>query len=143
VSVLSQHIHFEYDQAQKVLAIRARGDITDDILKACYAMVARLAQGLEVQAAFFDLSDVGRFDVSAATVRHISTLAPALPDPTPRYVIATQAHIFGMARMFQILSPRGRDMLHVVRSARDAYAALGLSAESHFEPLPEPPDTAS
>ena len=138
MSLLSQHIYFEYDPAQKVLAIRARGDITDDIFKTAYATLARLAQGIDVRAAFFDLTSVGRFDVSAATVRHVSALAPALPDPTPRYVIATQAHIYGMARMFQIVSPRGRDMLHVVRSARDAYTALGLTAESHFEPLPEP-----
>ena len=125
---LSPHIHFEYDPAHKVLAVRAVGDIDDEIFTGCYAMVGRLVQVMEVQAAFFDLTNVGRFSVSAATVRHVSGLSPVLPDPTPRYVIASQAHIYGMARMFQIVSTRGRDNLRVVRTQQDAY---------------EPPDLAS
>ncbi|HVZ19713.1 MAG TPA: hypothetical protein VG871_01550, partial [Vicinamibacterales bacterium] len=67
-------------------------------------------------------------------VRHLSHLAPVLPDPTPRYVIAPQPHIYGLARMFQITSRAGRDGLHVVRTADDAYAALGLRSPQ-FEPL--------
>src|SRR5438477_8235400 len=100
---LSTHVRFEYDAVHKVLAVRATGDITDDVLGAVYAEVARLGQEREVRAAFFDLSGVGRFDVSATAVRQLSKLSPALPDPTPRYVVATKAHIFGMARMFQIV----------------------------------------
>lgn len=42
-----------------------------------------------------------------------------------------------MARMFQMTSPVGRDMLHVVRSIDDAYAALGIAAQ--FERLPDVP----
>jgi len=69
----------------------------------------------------------------------VSKLHPRFPDPTPRYVIATRDDVFGMARMFQIVSPAGRDMLHVVRSVKEAYDALGLTDTPAFEPVPEPP----
>ena len=140
---LSPHVHFEYDPTHKVLAVRAVGEMDGEIFKACYAMVGRLVQGLEVRAAFFDLTNVRRFSVSAATIRHVSTLSPVLPDPTPRYVIASQAHIYGMARMFQIVSMRGRDNLRVVRTQKDAYEALGLTAGAEFQRVAEPPDVSS
>ena len=60
--------------------------------------------------------------------------AQMLPDPLPKYIVATQDHIFGMARMFQITSS-GRDTLHVVRSAQDVYTALGLTDAARFERL--------
>jgi hypothetical protein len=139
---LTPHVHFEYDATHKVLAVRAVGDMDDEVFKACYAMVGRLVQGMDVRAAFFDLTNVGRFNVSAATVRYVSTLSPVLPDPTPRYVIASQDHIYGMARMFQIVSTRGRDNLRVVRTQKDAYEGLGLTAGAEFQRVAEPPDVS-
>lgn len=132
----STHFHFEYDSAHKVFAVRMHGIVTDEIFKACYAATPAEVQGRDVVAALMDLSDVDRYDVSANTVREVSRLPPLFPDPTPRWVIATQDHIFGMARMFQMTSPGGRDMLHVVRSIGDAYAALGI-ASPQFERLPD------
>ena len=140
---LSPHVHFEYDDTHKVLAVRAVGEMDDEIFKACYSTVGRLVQELEVRAAFFDLTNVRRFTVSAATIRHVSTLSPVLPDPTPRCVIASQDHIYGMVRMFQIVSIRGRDNLHVFRTQKDAYEALGLTAAAEFHRVAEPPDVLS
>ena len=139
---LSPDVHFEYDPTHKVFAVRAVGEMDDAIFKACYEMVGRLVQGMEVRAALFDLTHVRRFNVSAATIRHVSTLSPVLPDPTPRYVIASQDHIYGMARMFQIVSTRGRDNLRVVRTQKDAFEALGLTAGTEFERVAEPPDVS-
>ena len=132
----SPHFHFEYDATHRIFAVRMRGTITDAIFKACYAETPRYVQGRDVQAALTDLSDVQRYDVSAAAVRDVARLAPLFPDPTPRWVIAPQDHIFGMARMFQMTSPAGRGMLHIVRSMTDAYAALGVTTP-HFERLPD------
>jgi hypothetical protein len=132
----SPHFHFEYDAENKIFAMRMHGTITDTIFKACYAETPQYVRGREVRAALMDLSDVERYDVSAAAVRDVSRLAPLFPDPTPRWVVAPQDHIFGMARMFQMTSRGGRDMLHVVRSMTDAYAALGVTTPN-FERLPD------
>jgi hypothetical protein len=64
----------------------------------------------------------------------MSSLTPLIPDPLPKYIVAAQDHMFGMARMFQITS-RGRDALRIVRSAQDVYDELGLPAAAHFERL--------
>jgi hypothetical protein len=132
----SPHFHFEYDATNRIFAVRMHGTITDTIFKACYAETPRHVQGREVRAALTDLSDVVRYDVSAAAVREVSRMAPLFPDPTPRWVVAPHDHIFGMARMFQMTSPSGRDMLHVVRSMAEAYVALGVAAPN-FERLPD------
>jgi hypothetical protein len=132
----SPYFHFEYDVANKLFAMRMHGAITDEIFKACYMETPRYVEGREVRAAVMDLSDVERYDVSAAAVREVSRLAPLFPDPIPRWVVAPQDHIFGMARMFQMTSPGGRDRLHVVRSMKDAYAALGVTTP-RFERLPD------
>jgi hypothetical protein len=125
---------FEYDEANKIFAIRVMGTVTDDVFRAVYASTPRHVEGREIRAALIDLSTITGFDVTAAAIRQVSAQQPPIADPTPRYVIATEAHIFGMARMFQIVASRGRDRLHVVRSVKDAHDALGLAAP-RFERL--------
>ena len=132
----SLHYHFDYDAANKIFAVRMHGAINDAIFRACYLETPRYVQGRDVRAALMDLSDVERYDVSAAAVRDVSRMPPLFPDPTPRYVVAPQDYIFGMARMFQMTSPAGRDMLHIVRSMKDACAALGVTTPQ-FERLPD------
>jgi hypothetical protein len=134
----SPHFHFEYDATHRIFAVRMHLTITDPIFRACYAETPRRAQGRDVKAALMDLSDVERYDVSAAAMRDVARLAPLFPDPLPRWIIAPQDHIFGMARMFQMTSSSGREMLHIVRSMVEAYAALGVTTPN-FERLPDLP----
>ena len=129
---------FEYDASSKVLAVRVVGAFTDDIFKACYGEATRHVAGQEILGALMDLSKVERFEISAEAVRQVSVLPPAINDPVPRYVVASQAHIFGMARMFQIISPKGRDALRIVRTLKDAYDGLGVTTPQ-FERLPDLP----
>ncbi|HET9830444.1 MAG TPA: hypothetical protein VFP91_01985 [Vicinamibacterales bacterium] len=131
-----KNFHFEYDAAHEVFVVRMYGRITDDIFKASYAATPQYLEGRRIRAALMDLSGVDSYDVSSAAMRDVSKLPPLFPDPTPRWIVAPQDHIFGMARMFQMLSPTGRDMLHVVRSMRDALQAMG-GATAHFERLPD------
>ena len=125
--------YFEYDAEHRVLAVRVTGAFTDAVMQACYQAMAGQVGRREVRAAFLDLSAAGSVDVSADAVRGMSKLAPLFPDPLPKYIVAAEDHIFGMARMFQITS-RGRDTLQIVRSRQDVYASLGLDTP-RFEPL--------
>ena len=131
-----KNFHFEYDAAHEVFVVRMYGRITDDIFKASYAATPQYLEGRPIRAALMDLSGVDTYDVSSAAMRDVSRLPPLFPDPTPRWIVAPQVHIFGMARMFQMLSPIGRDMLHVVRSMPEALQAMGAAA-AHFERLPD------
>ena len=126
--------HFEYDAANRVLAVRVTGTFTDATMKALYAGISDQVRQRNVRAALLDLTATAHFDVSAEAVRQMSSLTPLLPDPIPKYIIAAQDHMFGMARMFQITS-RGRDALRIVRSAQDVYSELGLAGAAQFERL--------
>ncbi|HUK32418.1 MAG TPA: hypothetical protein VLV86_00825 [Vicinamibacterales bacterium] len=134
----SPYFHFEYDAVHKVFAVRMHGAITDAIFKECYAATPRHVEGHDVRAALMDLGGVERYDVSAAAVRDVSRLPPLFPDPTPRWVVAPQDYVFGMARMFQMTSHSGRDELHVVRAMGEALAALGITAPQ-FERVADRP----
>ena len=131
-----KNFHFEYDAAHEVFVVRMYGRISDDIFKASYAATPSYVEGRRIRAALMDLSGVDAYNVSSAAMREVSRLPPLFPDPTPRWVVAPQDHIFGMARMFQMLSPSGRDMLHVVRSMHEALQAIGVGT-AHFERLPD------
>ena len=133
-----KNFHFEYDAGHELFVVRMYGRITDDTFKASYAATPQYLERRNIRAALMDLSDVESYEVSSAAMRDVSRLPPLFPDPTPRWVVAPQDHIFGMARMFQMLSPSGRDMLHVVRSMRDALQAIGIHT-AHFERIAEPP----
>ena len=133
-----KNYHFEYDAGHELFVVRMYGRITDDTFKASYAATPQYLERRNIRAALMDLSDVESYEVSSAAMRDVSRLPPLFPDPTPRWVVAPQDHIFGMARMFQMLSPSGRDMLHVVRSMRDALQAIGIHT-AHFERIAEPP----
>ncbi len=134
----ADHFRFEYDPDSGVLAIRMFGEVDDEIFKACYAATASAARTRDVRGGLMDLTGVERYDVSADAIRQASKLTPLFTDPTPRVIVAPKADVFGMARMFQIVSPGGRDALQVVRSFREAYDVLGLSDAPHFERLDTP-----
>ena len=117
--------YIEYDAGSRVLAVRVTGPFTDTAMRRCYDAVADAVGRREVRAAFLDLSAAGEFNLSADAVRGMSKLAPLVPDPLPKFIVATEDHVFGMARMFQITS-RGRDSLQIVRTPQEVYSSLGL-----------------
>lgn len=125
--------HFEYEVHHRVLAVRVTGAFTDVAMRQCYDAIASEIARREVRVGILDLTHASEFSLSADAVRGMSKLAPLLPDPLPKYIVAAKDHVYGMARMFQMTS-NGRDALQVVRSSQDVYAALGLHAPQ-FERL--------
>jgi len=130
--------YFEYDAAHRIFASRVTGAFTDTIFETWYHAAAGRVRQLSPRAAILDLTACQRFDVSTAAVRKMAGLHPILPDPAPRFVVAPNDISFGMARMFQMLGPEGRDMLFIVRAVDAAYEALSLTAPA-FERLPDHP----
>ena len=120
-----QDFYLEYDADHRVLAVRVTGAFDDAVMRRVYDAVADAMSRRDVRASLLDLSAASDFNLSADAVRGMSKLAPLLPDPLPKYIVAAADHMFGMARMFQITSS-GRDALQIVRTPQEVYAALGL-----------------
>jgi hypothetical protein len=128
--------YYEYDSANRVFASRVTGAFTDAVFENWYHTTAGRVRQFAPRAAILDLTTCRQFDLSTAAVRKMAGLHPILPDPAPRFVVAPNDIAFGMARMFQMLGPEGRDMLFIVRALDAAYEALGLTAPA-FERLPD------
>jgi hypothetical protein len=58
-----------------------------------------------------------------------------MPDPSRLVVfVASAPHLFGIARMFEMLGAESRPNLHVVRTAEEAYEVLNVR-QPQFEPV--------
>ncbi len=68
-------------------------------------------------------------------VRELASNPPAISDPErPRVLVAGSDYLFGLARMFQMLSDISRPRLSVVRTTKQALDLLGV-ANPQFEPI--------
>lgn len=124
----------EFDARNNILRARLEGRVTDDVLLDCYAAMARGVASHPACRGIADVSGVAEFSVSSAVVRQLAQASPAIPEPRMRVFVAPQLHIFGMARMFQMLSEETRPNLHIVRSMDEAYRLLQVEA-AEFSPV--------
>jgi len=127
--------HFEFDKEHKILVLVAEGVADDaEIMTANQAIAAQVAR-LHPSAGISDLSRVTKFDVSGDAMRTAARQPSPYPDSIPRFIVAPQEYVFGMARMYEIVGYRTRSNLKVVRSMREALAALGMTDLPKFEPV--------
>jgi hypothetical protein len=100
-------------------------------------MGALLVTSLDPRFAIINLSAADPFEVTSEGMRALAKLPPPMPKmDRPRVVIAPSDHAFGMARIFAIEGEATRPNLHVVRSAREAWAILGVEMkEAQFGPI--------
>jgi len=119
--------YFEFDATNKILGAHFEGRVTDHELKEYYRAAGKYLAKTAARAAITDFSDVTSFKVSPKTIRELAELPPAMPDPRwPRVIVAPAAHIFGIARMFQLQGESTRPNLHVVTTLKEAWAVLGV-----------------
>jgi len=123
----------EFDSTRKLNRGTFHGTIDDKIMLEWYEKSKQLVHKYKTEAAIIDFSDVTSFDVSQGTMRHLASMAPILPDPHPRCIVAPSDFLYGMMRMFQMLSRKGREQLHIVRTMTEAYEVLGIKAEPAFQ----------
>lgn len=125
------------DATQKIVLVRFTGEVKDADLSGI--PIATKADPL------FDPSFWEIVDFSAATGGSVSTFAVhTLAQRTSIYnrdskhvVVAPQAHVFGLTRMYQAYARETRPNLEVVRTLDEAYASLGLS-NSSGSGIPDP-----
>lgn len=103
--------------------------VTDDDVRQQVELVAAGAPYDGKYCAITDFTHVERFDVTTEMVR---TLA-AQPSPlaaAKRVIVAPGDVLYGVSRMFQVLSQNTRPDITVVRSIGEACAILKISPEA-------------
>jgi hypothetical protein len=127
--------HFEFAPKDRILRCRFDGQVKDELLGKYYSEVGPIVAQTKGRAGILDLSEVSSWEVSTEMVRSLARSLPALVDASlPRFIVAPTAHLFGTARMFQILGEDTRPELRVFRTLDEAYAALGI-ASPKYEPI--------
>jgi hypothetical protein len=127
---------FDFDATNRILRGRFDGCVTDEVLKEYYRIAAGYVEQVDPRSGITDFSAVTSFEVSAETVRELARSVPAMPDPGRiRVVLAPVDHVFGMARLFQLVGEHTRPNLHIVRTLREAWAVLGVQ-DPQFGQLP-------
>ncbi len=119
---------FELDRNNEVFRASLCGQIDDDEMRKYDANVRKVLAKLHLRAVIVDGSAITEFDVSSATIEYLAAFGAEVSDQAiPILMVAPPDHIYGMARMFQILSERKRPSVAVVRSGDEAYTKLGLT----------------
>ncbi|MGA8873379.1 MAG: hypothetical protein WB460_19695 [Candidatus Acidiferrales bacterium] len=128
---------FDFDPTHQILRSTFSGQVNDEDLLNHQRMVLLLATSFDPRFAIIDLSGADPFEVTSDGMRKLAKLPPAMPKvDRPRVVIAPADHTFGMARIFEIEGEATRPNLHVVRSAKEAFAILGVEMEeAKFGPI--------
>ena len=114
----------DFNAGTNILRVTLDGHVTDAILLDAYAAVARYVASHRPCRAIVDFSGVTKFEVSVNAIRELTRSVPAIPAGHMRVVVAPQDSMYGMVRMFQILSELTRPDVHIVRTMDEAYRLL-------------------
>jgi hypothetical protein len=126
---------FEFDPVNKIMLIRFKGRVTDELLARSYRDAQKHATAIDARVSVMDCSLVTEFDVSTELIRQLANRQPVLEDPKrPRFIIAPKAFVFGLARMFQIMGESTRPLLKIVHTMGEVLEAIGVESP-RFEPL--------
>ncbi len=125
-----------FDKQNYVLRLAFEERLTDADLLDAYAFLRRYFTSNPPCVSILDYSSVQVSDLSIQTVRHLTTLPRAMANGFLRINVAPSDVVYGLARMFQILSEEGRPELRVVRTMDEACALLEVESLD-FQPLSE------
>jgi hypothetical protein len=126
----------DFDTKNNLLRVTLEGRLTDAILLDAYATVARYVISHGPCRGLVDISGVTKFDVSSNAIRELTRRSPAIPKGYMRVMVAPLDSMFGMVRMFQILTELTRPDFHVVRAIDEAYRLLRVESPE-FTPVSE------
>jgi len=125
-----------FDARNKVLRIAFEGRLTDADLAGGYEAARSYVATHPECASIVDYSGVTSNELSLKAVTNLVNSPRAMPRGFLRINVAPKDGIYGMARMFQLLSEQGRPELRVVRTMEEACALLGV-ASLEFSPMGE------
>jgi hypothetical protein len=127
--------YFEFDPEHRILLVVLEGDVVEREMLKINGDIKAHVTGLNPSAGISDFSAVTTFAVASHTMRLAALQPSPYDEQTPRFIVAPRDHLFGLARMYQLIGSRTRAKLHVVRSREEVFSALGVQ-NPKFERLP-------
>jgi hypothetical protein len=128
-------LRFEFDQANKILLLHLEGQVVDESVAESYRAIRKYWSTTGARMGIVDFSSVTEFALSGDLIIQLAQQEPCMPDGTsrPRVIVAPETHLYGLARMFQILAENTRPALSIVHTLDEAFETLGVQSPC-FEP---------
>jgi hypothetical protein len=117
---------FEFDSLNRILRCSRSGRVTDALIFEVYSEAQRLLESRAPCGGIDDLSAVTESAVSADTIKKLADKS-GLSVLELLVIVAPQAHLYGMSRMYSVLTEATR-RVQVVRTMEEAYSLLGVSS---------------
>jgi len=127
----------ENDFTHAVLLLNWQGDITDDLLAQGHEIGQKAIAKFAPRAIISDFSHVTSFNVSSQCIQGLAMLEPVALRDQPLILVAGAEHIYGLARMYEILNDTRRVGLSVAHRREEAYTVINLT-DPQFEPVQLP-----
>ena len=118
--------HFEFDAEHKLFLTVVSGDFTDAELLSVNEGIRERVEVLHPVAGIGDFTHLTAFNASTANVAVVARGKSPYAGQMPRFLVAPQDHVFGLARMYQLIADPARPGLQVVRSREEAFSILGV-----------------
>jgi hypothetical protein len=116
-------IRFELDMQRRTRVARFTGVVDDQELLGSYAGLVEQPDFDPSLNDLVDMTGVERLDVSTAAVRQLVSMFTPLDQAdvvTRLAIVAPRDHVFGMARMYEILRSDAPEMIAVFRDMDEA-----------------------
>ncbi len=117
-------IAYEVDHEQTCLLAQARGELSQECLRAHWT-AARDASEIRHLDALYDFREIDTVTVSAGVVRDLAREVADRPNERKIALVAERAVVYGMSRMFQTLAEDKLPNLRVFRELEPALEYLG------------------
>lgn len=114
----------DFDAKNNILRATLSGRMTGAKMLEFYAAMAKFMATHPPCRGILDFSRVTDFEFSGEAIRQVAASPPAFPKGYMRVLVVPKEYIYGMARMFKILTEKTRPELQVVRNLDDAYLLL-------------------
>lgn len=124
----------DFDARNNIIRGTVDGRMTGAILLEYYAAATKYMATHPPCRGILDFSQVTEFEVSSTAIRQVAAAAPAFPAGYMRVLVVPKDFIYGLARMFQILTEDTRPELQVVRTLEEAYRLLQVESPE-FRPV--------
>jgi hypothetical protein len=123
-----------YNAEDNILRVTLEGHLTDAVMLDAYEAATKYVASHGPCRAIADVSRVTKVEVSSHALRQLAGSTPAIPVGYTRVFVAPRDSMYGMVRMFQILTELTRPDLHVVRTIDEAYYLLRVESPE-FRPI--------
>lgn len=120
----------EYDASNKILLATIEGLLTAAVLLELQTAASEWARTskFEIEVGIVDISRVTKVEISADEIRDVARRPTPLPSKVLRIGVAPKDLLYGLVRMFQLLTESTRPNFQNVRTLDEAYRLINVES---------------